>query len=169
MRMMRTAILVVSLLVATATVAFAATSWKTGRYAGRTDAKFCVKFKNGSCSKFAKGKISFRVNSNSVGAPANAKGGQVKFQVREKCADKSFSNFNVRLDGEAALSSKGKFSSNVTTGGGTGKDKISGKVSGSHASGKLRRFDKEDSKGNEDPNGVKCDSGVVHWSAKLQK
>ena len=169
MRMKRTVVLVVSLLVASATVAFAATSWKTGNYAGKTDAKFCVKFKNGSCSKFAKGKISFRVNSNSVGAPANAKSGQVKFQVREKCADKSFSNFNVRLDGEAALSSKGKFSSNVSTGGGTGKDKISGKVSGSHASGKLRRFDKEDAQGNEDPNGVKCDSGVVHWHAERKK
>ena len=40
MRMKRTAILVVSLLVASATVAFAATSWKTGSYAGKTDAKF---------------------------------------------------------------------------------------------------------------------------------
>ena len=169
MRMKRTAILVVSLLVVSATVAFAATSWKTGSYAGKTDAKFCVKFKNGACSKFAKGKISFRVNSNSIGAPRSAKSGQLKFQVREKCADGSFSNFNVKLDGEAALSSKGKFSSNVTTAGGTGKDKISGKVSGSHASGKLRRFDKEDSKGNEDPNGVKCDSGVVHWHATRQK
>jgi hypothetical protein len=167
MRMKRTAILVVSLLLATTTVALAAT-WQTGNYAGHTKALYCVKFKNGSCKKFAKGKVSFRVNATTIGAAANAKHGQIKFQVREKCADKTFSNWPVRINGEGPIDSNGKFSSSVKTAKGTGRDQFKGKVSGSNASGQLRRFDKEDHKGRENKNGVKCDSGWVKWSAKLQ-
>jgi hypothetical protein len=42
-------------------------------------------------------------------------------------------------------------------------------VSGDHASGRVRSYDKEDQNGNEDPSGQKCDSGRVGWTAHLKK
>src|SRR2546425_384440 len=142
MRLKRTAALVVSLLAISATAALAVTSWKTGHYAGKTDRNYCATFSGGKCTKFRKGKISFHVSKDSVGAPSG--GGQIKFEVREKCEDGTSGNWVVVISGESPLSSKGKFSSVVETAGKTGKDRISGRVSGSEATGKLRRNDKED-------------------------
>jgi hypothetical protein len=164
----RTAALLLSLLAISASIALAATTWKTGQYAGKTDGNYCVHHDaHGKCTKFRKGRISFHVGKDSVGAASG--GGQIRFEVREKCQDGTFGNWAVVISGEVPLNGHGRFTYVVDTAGKTGKDRISGRVSGSEATGKLRRTDKEDATGNEDPNGVACDSGWVHWEAHRVK
>jgi hypothetical protein len=153
MRLKRTVALAVVLLTATATVALAAAKWKTGNYTGTTQGKYFPA--NGS--KLRKAHISFHVGKHKVT--------KVRVEIRVTCADGSHTSFTTTHGGSLTLTPKGRFSGGARTDGRTGRDNISGKVSGDKASGTVRSYDKEDANGDEDPSGQRCDSGRIRWSA----
>ena len=152
MRLKRAAATAAALLALTAGVALAA-SWETGDYKGRTEGKF-----KGADGKLRKGKISFTVKKQSVA--------QIVYEIRTYCAATgAHTSFRVSHGGSLPLSPAGHFSGSAPSAGGTGRDRIAGTVSGSTATGTVRSYDREDRHGREDPNGVKCDSGKVGWTA----
>lgn len=159
MRTKRIAILALALFALLATVAYG--GFKAGKYKGHTKAKVCVKIVNGSCQKFRKGKISFRVHKKSTGSYLNS----TKFEIRLNCSDGSHVNEKVSIGGKLPISNSGKFNGTAPTSGGTGSTKISGKVKGKKAHGKLSRSERLDDQNNEDANGRKC-SASTKWSAK---
>jgi hypothetical protein len=154
--MKRIVLVALALLALSATAALAA-SWETGDYKGETDGKFFVPGKKGKPGHLRTARISFTVKQHKVGS--------IVFEVRVKCSDGSHTSWRVAHGGSLPLDSDGSFGGGAATDAGTGRDTISGKVSGTKASGTVRRHDKENSKGNEKSNGMKCDSGKVHWTA----
>jgi hypothetical protein len=151
MNFKRITVLALVLLALSATAALAGTAWQTGDYAGKTEGKY----KPAGNKPLRKAKISFHVGLHKVT--------KIRVEIRVKCADGSHTSFRTEHGGFLSLDANGKFRGGADTQ--TGRDNISGKVSGSTASGFVRSFDKEDQNGNEDPNGQKCDSGRINWTA----
>lgn len=159
MRMKRIAVVALALFALLATVAYA--GFKAGKYNGHTKAKICTKIVNGQCQKFRKGKISFKVHKTSTVDYLN----NTKFEIRLNCSDGSHVNEKVAIRGKLTIDGSGKFKGSAPTSGGTGQTKLSGKVKGKHANGKLSRSERLDDNNNEDANGRKC-SASTKWSAK---
>ena len=158
MRVGRTIALALALLIAAAAVSPAATrnaTWKRGDYVGTT-AGF---YKPSGNKPLRKAHISFYVGAHKVA--------KIRVEIRVRCADGSHTSFLTAHSGALSLDKKGRFSGGADTQ--TGRDNISGKVSGDRASGRVRSYDREDQSGNEDPNGQKCDSGRIAWKAHLKK
>jgi hypothetical protein len=158
MRVGRTIALALALLVAAAAVAPAATKnagWKSGNYSGTTEGQY----KPTGNKPLRKARITFYVGKHQIA--------KIRVEIRVKCADGSHTSFQTAHSGALSLDKKGRFSGGADTQ--TGRDNISGKVSGTQASGRVRSYDKEDQNGNEDPNGQKCDSGRIAWTAHRAK
>ena len=158
MRIGRTIALALALLVAAAAIAPAATrtaSWKTGDYAGTTEGQY----KPSGTRPLRKARITFYVGKHQVA--------KIRVEIRVKCADGGHTSFLTAHSGALPLDKNGRFGGGADTQ--TGRDNISGKVSGERASGRVRSYDTEDQNGNEDPNGQKCDSGRIAWKAHLKK
>jgi hypothetical protein len=150
---LRTALLTVALLAVSATAALAAVTWQPGDYKGKTEGMFKPAGK-----PLRKAKISFHVGPHRIT--------KIKVEIRVKCADGNHTSFKTEHTGGLDIDVNGKFAGGAPTK--TGRDNIAGQVSGDHASGFVRSFDKEDANGNENKNGVKCDSGRVKWTATKQ-
>jgi hypothetical protein len=153
MRLKTTLALAVALMIATAAVAVAAAKWQTGKYTGKTQGKYLP----ARGTKLRAAHISFTVGKHKVS--------RIRVEIRVRCADDTHTSFVTAHGGSLTLNSKGRFSGGARSAGRTGRDNISGRVSGEHAAGIVRSYDKEDANGNEDPNGQKCDSGRIHWMA----
>jgi hypothetical protein len=153
MRPTRIFVLALALLAISATAAIAAASWETGDYSGKTEGKYFTKK-----GTLRQAKISFTVKKHKIT--------NIHYEMRVICPNGNRTSFLVAPKGSLPLDSNGKFSGSAPSPGNTGEDRISGKVSGTDASGKVRSFDREDNKHNEKANGMKCDSGKVKWSAK---
>jgi hypothetical protein len=149
-RPVRTILLALALLAASATAALAAAGWQTGDYGGTSGGKFKPAGK-----PLRKARISFHVAQHRIT--------NLRVEIRVRCADGSHTSFVTQNDGFLTLDSNGKFAGGAATK--TGRDNISGQVTGTSASGIVRSFDTEDANGNEDPTGQKCDSGRVKWTA----
>jgi hypothetical protein len=145
--------LAVALLVATAAAALAAAKWQTGKYTGSTKGKYLPL----RGPRLRTAHISFTVGKHKVS--------KIVVEIRVTCADGSHTSFVTAHKGSLTLNKKGRFSGGAKSLGRTGRDNISGKVSGEEATGFVRSYDKEDANGNEDPKGQKCDSGRIRWNA----
>jgi hypothetical protein len=153
MRLKVSVALTMALLTATAAVALAAAKWETGNYTGKTEGRYLPA--NGT--KLRTAHISFKVSKHRVS--------RIRVEIRVRCEDRGHTSFVTAHGGFLTLNSKGRFSGGARSAGHTGRDNISGTVSGEHAAGIVRSYDREDANGNEDPSGQKCDSGRVRWSA----
>lgn len=153
MRLKISVALAVALLAATAAVALAAAKWETGQYTGKTQGKYLPA--NGT--KLRTAHITFKVGRHKVS--------RIRVEIRVRCADGSHTSFLTAHGGSLTLNGKGRFSGGARSTGRTGRDNISGHVSGDRAAGIVRSYDREDANGNEDPNGQRCDSGRIHWTA----
>ena len=149
-RPFRTILLALALVAVSATAALAAAGWQTGDYAGTSGGKFKPAGK-----PLRKARVSFHVAQHRIT--------KVRVEIRVRCADGSHTSFVTQHDGFLTVDSNGKFAGGAATR--TGRDNISGRVTGTTASGIVRSFDREDANGNEDPTGQKCDSGRVEWTA----
>jgi hypothetical protein len=147
----------VALLTATAAVAPAAAKWQTGNYRGNTEGRYLPT--RGPNLRTAH--ISFKVAKHKIS--------RIIVEIRVRCADGSHTSFVAAHGGSLTLDSKGRFSGGARSAGHTGRDNISGKVSGSRATGTVRSYDREAPNGSEDPGGQKCDSGKIHWTAHRKK
>lgn len=156
MRLKRTAAIAVAIFAVLAAAAFAA-NWHTGTYKGKTRQQVYAPNKH-----FRKGHIRFRVT-----AAGKVKG--LRFEVLVRCSDNSTTTWDVTRKSAIPVSQKGWFKLRTLTHGGTGRIRLAGRLKGKRAHGTLRRYDRENSQGQEDPNGVKCHSGKVKWSTKLKK
>jgi hypothetical protein len=149
-RLARIILLALALVVACASAAVAAGGWQTGDYAGTSGGKFKPAGK-----PLRKARVSFHVGQHRIT--------KVRVEIRVRCADGSHTSFVTQHDGFLTLDANGKFAGGAATK--TGRDNISGQVTGTSASGIVRSFDEEDANGNENPAGQKCDSGRVKWTA----
>jgi len=162
MSLKRTIVLALALLALSAPIALAAVTWQRGDYKGKTEGKF----KPAANKPLRQANISFHVGRKMVDGKFQPRVSQIKVEIRVKCADGSHTSFRTEHGGFLTIDANGHFAGGADTQ--TGRDNISGNVSGTHASGFVRSFDKEDRQGNEDPNGQKCDSGRVKWTANKQ-
>jgi hypothetical protein len=145
-----------ALLAVSASAALAA-SWQKGDYKGKTDGKFCPK-KACRKSELRRARISFTVRRHKID--------HIRYEMRVHCKNGNHSSFLVEPTGSLPLDADGKFSGSAPSPGGTGEDRLAGKVSGSTASGTVRSFDRENSKHDESATGSKCDSGKIAWSTR---
>lgn len=153
MRLARSTVLALALLAVAASAALAAVSWQQGDYAGTTAGTF-----KPATKPLRKARISFHVGPHRVT--------KIVAEVRLRCADGSHTSLVTTHAGYLTIDANGKFAGGAKTL--TGRDNVSGQVSGSTASGIVRSFDKENANGDEDPHGQACDSGRVKWSARLK-
>jgi hypothetical protein len=153
MSRLRVVLLTLALLAVSATAALAAVTWQPGDYKGKTEGMF-----KPASGKLRKAKISFHIGLHRIT--------KIRVEIRVKCADGNHTSFRTEHTGGLDINSNGKFAGGAPTK--TGRDNIVGQVSGTNASGFVRSFDKEDADGNEDPKGIKCDSGRVKWTATKQ-
>jgi hypothetical protein len=163
MSLKRIILLTLALLAVSATAALAGVTWQKGDYKGKTEGKF----KPAANKPLRQAKLSFHVGRHKLpNGKFEPRVSQIKVEMRVKCADGSHTSFRTEHTGYLTIDSNGHFAGGAPTQ--TGRDNIQGNVSGTHAAGFVRSFDKEDAQGNEDPNGQQCDSGRVKWTADKQ-
>jgi hypothetical protein len=155
MNMIRRLALVAVLVLALAVPALAATSYQTGRYAGKTSQK-------NSDGKHRK--ISFHADFD-AGEITN-----IKFVSTGTCTDGGDSHGSQGGKGSnlfANPNANGDFKFTTYSNNKATKLHMAGHIAGTKASGTFKVTSHYDKQGNSDPNGsVKCTSGVVNWNAR---
>jgi hypothetical protein len=147
----RIVVLALAIFALSATVAFA----EQGRYRGHTEGLYFTTA--GQDGHYRQAKISFNLVGNRVQ--------NFRWEIRVECADDSHRSFVVKPTGFLTLDDDGKFVGRVATPGGTGFDRISGRIRHERASGAVRRVIRLSSSGQETAGGQSCNSGRVDWKA----
>ena len=145
----RIALLALAIFAVTATVAWA----ETNKYRGTTEGLFFSPTER----EYRKATIKFKVSGNRVIDP--------RWEIRVECADDSHRSFVIKTHGFLTIGDDGEFAGRVATPGGTGFDRISGRIRGERASGAVRRSVRLNSAGQETAGGQSCNSGRVEWQA----
>lgn len=155
MTTLRRLALVVVLVLVLAVPAYAAVTYQSGRYEGKTSQRN---------SEGERRKISFRANYD-AGELRN-----IKFVSHGKCTDGGVSHGTQGGKGSnlyATPNGEGNFKFTVLSTNKATKLTMKGHIAGTKANGEFKVTSRFDSQGNSDPDGsVRCTSGWVKWNVK---
>jgi hypothetical protein len=152
MSVRRIAVVALAIFAVSATVAIAAES---GPYRGHTQGLY---FSSAGEGHYRQAKIAFNV----VGGNHIT---NLRWEIRVECADDTHKSYVIKPSGFLTLNEDGKFAGRVATPGGTGFDRISGRIRGDRASGAVSRTIKLGAGGTESAGGQSCSSGRVEYKA----
>ena len=147
----RIVVLALAIFAVSTTVAFA----ETNRFRGKTEGLFFTT--SGQEPHYRQATIKFTRTGNRLT--------NFRWEIRVKCADDSHRSFVVKPTGFLTIDQDGRFAGRADTPGGTGFDRISGRIRDDRASGAVRRVIRLNSTGQETAGGQSCNSGRVAWKA----